>query len=91
MAMALAAVLGGPFSRTGYGQRIAFFSAAAVVIRIVGFGAQAACDGAPALNVIQYAIPLVTIWLSFGQIFRQKASATRAIQGLTELQPIGAR
>ncbi len=90
MAMALAAVLGGSFSRTGYGQRIVIFSACAVVIRIVGFGAQAACDAAPALNIIQYAIPLATIWLCFGQIFRQKASAATAIEGLTELQPIGA-
>ncbi|HEY2662481.1 MAG TPA: LPS export ABC transporter permease LptF [Caulobacteraceae bacterium] len=74
MAMALAAVIGGAFSRLGYGRRILVVCAAAAVIRILGFGAQAACAGQPWLNLIQYAIPLGGAWWAFAQLFRQRAS-----------------
>jgi lipopolysaccharide export system permease protein len=58
MLMALAAVIGGAFSRMGYGARIAVASGAALVARTVGFAAQAGAAGAPALNALQYLIPL---------------------------------
>jgi lipopolysaccharide export system permease protein len=87
MALALTGVIGGAFSRTGYGRRIAIVAASAVVIRIVGFGAQAACEAAPALNLVQYAIPLIPTWIAFRQIFSQKVSR---FVPLTPLQPIGA-
>jgi len=70
MAMALAAVIGGPFSRLGYGRQIMMVSGAAVVVRLLGFGAQAACAGTPWLNVIQYLIPLAATAWAFGQLFR---------------------
>jgi lipopolysaccharide export system permease protein len=89
MALALTGVIGGSFSRTGYGRRIAIVAGVAVVIRILGFGAQAACDAAPALNILQYAIPLIPAWVAFSQIFRQKVLATPLV-ALTPLQPIGA-
>ena len=90
MALALAGVIGGSFSRTGYGRRIAIVSGCAVVLRIVGFGAQAACDAAPALNVLQYAIPLIPTWLAFRQIFRQKVAHFTPLTSVDTLQPIGA-
>ncbi len=90
MAMALAGVIGGSFSRTGYGRRIAIVAACAVVLRIVGFGAQAACDAAPALNILQYAIPLVPTWISFRQIFRQKVAHFVPLTGAGDLRPIAA-
>ena len=74
MAMALAAVIGGAFSRLGYGRRILIVCAAAAVVRILGIGAQAACAGQPALNVIQYAIPIGAAWWAFAVLFRQRAS-----------------
>jgi lipopolysaccharide export system permease protein len=74
MALAIAGVIGGSFSRTGYGRRIMIVSGSAVVIRILGFGAQAACDAAPALNILQYAIPLVPTWIAFNHLFRQKVT-----------------
>jgi lipopolysaccharide export system permease protein len=58
MAMALAAVIGGPFSRFGYGSRIAVVAAAALVVRTLGFAAQAIAGAAPAWNVLQYLIPI---------------------------------
>lgn len=72
MGLALAAVIGGPFSRLGYTRRIATYAAIAAVVRIVGFGAQSACDDTPALNVLQYAIPLAAAWFGFSQLFKQK-------------------
>ena len=90
MALALTGVIGGSFSRTGYGRRIAIVAATAVVLRIIGFGAQAACDAAPALNVLQYAIPLVPTWIAFRQIFHQKVSHYVPLTGPGALQPIGA-
>lgn len=71
MGMALAAVIGGPFSRLGYGRRIVMVSAAAGVIRILGFGAQAGCDLNPWLNLVQYAIPLGACAWAFVALFRQ--------------------
>lgn len=72
MAMALAAVVGSTFSRLGYGRRIAAVAAAAMLVRIVGFAVQAACDDNAWLNIVQYLVPLAAAWWGFGQIFRQK-------------------
>ncbi len=74
MAMALAAVIGGAFSRLGYGRRILIVCAAAALVRILGIGAQAACAGQPVLNVIQYAIPIGAAWWAFAVLFRERAS-----------------
>jgi lipopolysaccharide export system permease protein len=74
MAMALAAVIGGAFSRLGYGRRIMIVCAAAAVLRILGIGAQAACSGVTWLNVIQYAVPIGGMWWAFAVLFRQRAS-----------------
>jgi lipopolysaccharide export system permease protein len=77
MTMALAAVLGGPFSRMGYGKRMAAVGAAAAIVRIVGFGIQAACEDDPWLNVLQYLAPLAAMAWGMSQIFRQKVSVRR--------------
>lgn len=73
MAMALAAVIGGAFSRLGYGRRILIVCAAAAILRILGIGAQAIAAGAPALNLLQYAIPLGGLWWAMAVLFRQRA------------------
>ncbi len=61
MALALAAVIGGAFSRLGYGARIAAVAAVALVSRILGFAVQEAAGGAPALNAVQYMVPIATL------------------------------
>lgn len=71
MAMAFAAVLGSSFSRLGYGRRIAVAGAAAALVRIVGFSVQSACEDTPALNVLQYLIPIVVTAWALGQLFRR--------------------
>lgn len=72
VAMALAAVLGGPFSRAGYGQRIAVVSLGAGVLRITGFGVQAMCEDAAWLNIFQYALPVGATWYSIKVITRAR-------------------
>lgn len=59
MALALTAVIGGAFSRLGYGARIATAGGVALIDRTLGFAVQAVCGPHPALNVLQYATPLV--------------------------------
>ncbi|MDO9474007.1 MAG: LPS export ABC transporter permease LptF [Caulobacter sp.] len=85
MALALAAVLGSSFSRLGYGRRIAVVGAAAATVRIVGFAVQAACEDTPALNVVQYLIPLATMAWGFGQLYRP----VRRRHGWREWLPMG--
>jgi lipopolysaccharide export system permease protein len=73
MALALSAIIGGGFSRLGYGRRIAMMSGAAAVVRILGFVAQAACESSAWLNILQYALPIgATAW-ALRSIFRQRA------------------
>lgn len=71
MALALAAVLGGAFSRLGYATRIAAAGAAGVGIRVLGFVAGAAANGSIALNVLQYTPPLVCFLVCMLIVLRQ--------------------
>jgi lipopolysaccharide export system permease protein len=43
-----------------------------MMVRIVGFAIQAACDDNVWLNIAQYVVPISAAWWGFGQIFRQK-------------------
>jgi lipopolysaccharide export system permease protein len=61
MSLALAAVLGGGFSRLGYGTRIAAVAGAALLIRVLGLAAQGAAAHAPELNILQYLVPLLAM------------------------------
>ena len=78
MALALSAIIGGGFSRLGYGRRIAVMAAVAVTVRILGFVAQSASEESAWLNVLQYAVPLVTIALALKGVFRRPVSRRRA-------------
>jgi lipopolysaccharide export system permease protein len=59
--LAIFAVLGGDFSRRGYAKRIAVASGAALILRLAAFGAVAAGRDDPALNILQYLIPILVI------------------------------
>lgn len=59
--IALAGVLGGQFSRRGYGRRIMFAAIWALVVRLASLGVQAAGADDPSLNVLQYALPIIVI------------------------------
>ncbi len=59
--VALAGVLGGQFSRRGYGRRIMVAAIWALVVRVASLGVQAVAADEPDLNVLQYALPIVVI------------------------------
>jgi lipopolysaccharide export system permease protein len=80
MAMALSAIIGGGFSRLGYTKRIAWMSAAAVLVRILGFVVQAGCESDVWLNVLQYAVPLGAGLLALRSIFRVRKGPSRRRQ-----------
>jgi lipopolysaccharide export system permease protein len=77
--LAIFAVLGGDFSRRGYARRIAIASGAAVTLRLLAFGAVSAGQDDPAMNVLQYALP-IGVSLAIGVLYvflpaiRRKAS-----------------
>lgn len=59
--IALAGVLIGEFSRQGYGRRIAIAAVWALVVRLAALAVAAAAADDPALNVLQYALPIAAI------------------------------
>ena len=59
MGLALAAILGGGFSRLGYGVRIATVAGAALVTRVLGLAVQGAAAHTPTLNGFQYLVPVL--------------------------------
>jgi lipopolysaccharide export system permease protein len=69
MALALAAVIGGSFSRLGYNARMTSAAVTALVVRTLGFAAQAAAGGAPVFNILQYLLPLSLLAASSMVIF----------------------
>ena len=73
VALALSAVLGGGFSRLGYGRRILVSIGVAAVARIAGFGVQAVADDNVWLNLLQYAVPLGVVAWALGQVFQRRA------------------
>ena len=72
MALALFAIIGGGFSRLGYGRRIAAVAAVAAVVRLIGFLALSASEDNAWLNLLQYLVPLGATWFALAAIFRQK-------------------
>ena len=69
MAMALAAIVGGAFSRTGYALRIARASGAFLFVRVVGYGLVAASGWNAWLNVFQYLLPLGVAFIALRVLF----------------------
>jgi lipopolysaccharide export system permease protein len=70
MAMALAAILGGSFSRTGYSMRIAKASGAFLLVRIIGYGIVSASAWNGWLNIFQYLLPIVATAVALRVLFR---------------------
>jgi lipopolysaccharide export system permease protein len=79
MALALSAIIGGGFSRMGYGRRIAGIASIAALVRLVGFLALSASEDNAWLNILQYAVPLGATAFALATIFRQKVGRQIAI------------
>jgi lipopolysaccharide export system permease protein len=84
MAMALTAIMGGPFSRTGYGLRIAKSAGAFLLVRVAGYGVVSASAWNSWLNVFQYLLPIVATAIALGLLFRALKPRPRAVGGLFE-------
>jgi len=87
--LALSAVIGGQFSRLGYARRIIYAAAIAGAARVIAFGAQAAAGDSPALNVLQYLIPIGIAYAAYADMFRRKASGQITKRGGRRPTPIG--
>jgi len=81
MSLALAAILGGGFSRMGYGARIASVAGAALLFRVLGLAAQGAASRTPELNVLQYLVPLLAIAVSAVTLFGVQKAPRRLSVG----------
>ena len=86
---ALTAVLGGSFSRLGYARRIGVAAATALLIRLLGVTTQALCEATPALNVLQWLVPLVPTWFAARALFRGPLQPSHAAPRGKELRPLG--
>jgi lipopolysaccharide export system permease protein len=79
--IALASILGGEFSRTGYARRIAIAAVVALVVRLAGFAVQSACTDNAWLNIFQYAIPIATMHLGAKALFSNKLTRPKFRRG----------
>ncbi|MBB3871079.1 LptF/LptG family permease [Brevundimonas mediterranea] len=70
MAMALAAIMGGSFSRTGYSLRIAKAAGVFLLVRVIGYGLVAASAWNPWMNILQYLAPLIVVAAAMRLLFR---------------------
>lgn len=86
MAMALTAILGGAFSRTGYSGRIAKASAAFLLVRIVGYVVVAASAWNSWLNVFQYLLPIAATAVSLRLLFRALKPRRQSAWSLSALK-----
>jgi lipopolysaccharide export system permease protein len=87
--LALAAVLGGAFSRLGYAARIAVASGAAVGVRVLGFVAAAASASAPSLNILQYSVPLSCFLICLLIVLRQHPARGPKVAVIPAALPAG--
>ena len=74
MGLAVWAIIGGAFSRLGYGRRIAIAGGVAALSRILGFISVSAAESEVWLNILQYLIPFATLAWALRAVFRQRPS-----------------
>lgn len=86
MSMALTAILGGAFSRTGYSGRIAKASAAFLLVRVIGYAVVAASAWNGWLNVFQYLLPIVATAVSLQLLFRALRPRRASVWSLSALK-----
>lgn len=69
--LALCFMIRGEHQRMGYGQKIILCAAIGFLIRILGFVATSAAEESAAANIVQYAIPSLTILLGILYLSRR--------------------
>ncbi|MDQ3124881.1 MAG: LptF/LptG family permease, partial [Pseudomonadota bacterium] len=84
MAMALTAIMGGQFSRTGYSLRIARVAGMFLVVRIAGYGIVSASAWNSWLNIFQYLLPIVATVIALRLLFRALKPRRRPVWPVLE-------
>jgi lipopolysaccharide export system permease protein len=79
MAMALTAIMGGQFSRTGYGLRIAKVAGAFLIVRVAGYGVVSASAWNGWLNILQYLLPIIATAVALRLLFQALKPRRRAV------------
>ena len=67
--IASATYFAGDYSRLGYGRRVMVASAIGGGLRLLGFSMQSAATDVPALNAVQYLVPLAGIAAALAYIY----------------------
>ena len=86
--LAIVSVLGGRFSRNGYAKRIAIAAAVAGATRIFGVVVETASASAWIINVLQYVVPMVPVFLSWRLIRRHDGLTTGLLARPAQTQSI---
>ena len=79
--IAVIAVLGGDFSRRGYGRRIGIATACALTVVIVQLAVQSASVNDPRLNIGQWITPLLVIGVGSWLFFQRGRRFTTVAEG----------
>jgi lipopolysaccharide export system permease protein len=74
MAIALAAVIGGSFTRMGYNGRIMAAASAAAGARLLGFAAQALAVHAVWVNALQLIVPVAAAAIALHRLFAKRTA-----------------
>ncbi len=77
MAIALAAVIGGSFTRLGYNGRIITAAAVAASVRLLGFAAQAFAAHSVWMNLLQLVVPALATYLALNRLFALRTGRRR--------------
>jgi lipopolysaccharide export system permease protein len=88
--IALVGLLGGEFSRRGYGARIAIASGVAILVRFVALGIQAGAEDDSALNPVQHMFPLLVIAVGLFMLRGRASFARRRAQKAIAARQAGA-
>ncbi|MDV6329492.1 LptF/LptG family permease [Asticcacaulis sp. 201] len=90
--LAIVSVLGGRFSRNGYAQRIGVAAVVALTIRIFGVVVETASASAWVLNLLQYIVPMIPIFVCLHLIRKHDGTTGRVHQAIRRdrnaLQPL---
>ncbi len=74
--LALAFLIRGEHQKLGYGRRIAIAAALGFTLRLSGFAIASAAEGDPALNTVQYAIPIIASLLAAWYLLHKRRTRT---------------
>ena len=83
------AVIGGAFSRLGYARRIAVASVIALLLRLLGVTVEALCESTPALNVLQWLVPLAANAVAARMLFAPPRKESGGASLGSRMQPLG--